>query len=339
MGADQFLMYQPQTYEAALVLMILTMICWGSWANTMKMVPSHPFQLFYWDYVLGVAAVTVVAGLTIGSVNPDASSSFVTDLRATDTQSILYALAGGIVFNIANLLLVAAIAIAGLAVAFPVGIGLALVVGVLLNYTLAPQGNPLLLFGGVALVLSAIIVDAIAFRLRGDAGDHDVRRGLKLALGCGVLMGSFYPLVVKAGQGPAGLGPYALAAIFAVGVLLCAVPVNTLLMRKPLTADRPVTFHEYGDAPFAAHAWGLIGGVIWGTGMVASLVAANANLVGPAISYAIGQGATMISAAWGIFVWREFASAPTSAKRLLAPMFLLFAIGLSMVAVAPLDWG
>ena len=328
-------MFHPQSYGVTLALMIVTMIAWGSWANTLKMVPRYPFQLFYWDYVLGVLASTALWGLTLGSVHGGAHA-FLANLHGAGTDAILFALLGGIVFNVANLLLVAAIAMAGLAVAFPVGIGLALVIGVVINYLMAPGGNPFLLFGGMALVLAAIVVDALAYKARGEGDKRQAVRGLTLALASGVLMGSFYPLVVRAQAGPTGLGPYAVAFVFAIGVLLCALPVNAILMRRPLTPDPPVTFAGYRSAPATWHLWGVVGGAIWGTGMSFSLVAAGAALVGPAIAYAVGQGATMVSAAWGVFVWGEFANAPPAARRLILPMFVLFLVGLSLIAIAPL---
>jgi glucose uptake protein len=327
-------MYEPQTYGAALCLMITAMLCWGSWANTMKLVPSWPFQLFYWDYVVGLLLVSIAAGLTLGSTD-DSLNSFWRNLAGAGGDKIAYGLAAGAVFNMANLLLVAAISIAGLAVAFPIGIGLALVVGVILNYVLAPAGNPLLLFGGVALVGGAIVVDAMAFRAR-DAQAGRRTRGIGLSILCGLLMGSFFPLVTHASSGRTGLGPYAVAFVFALGVLACSIPVNFYLMRRPITADPPTSLSQYFSAGVREHFAGVAGGAIWGVGAISSFVAAHAAIVGPATSYAMGQGATMISAAWGVFLWREFAHAPPKAKRLLAPMFILFIFGLTAVAVAPL---
>jgi glucose uptake protein len=327
-------MFQPDGYAIAFAMMVTTMICWGSWANMMKLTPGWPFQLFYWDYVIGVLLVSLLLGLTMGSTG--GPTAMIANLRQADGVSILYALAGGAVFNIANLLLVAAISIAGLAVAFPVGIGLALVVGVLLNYAIAPAGNPMLLFGGVALVLAAIVVDALAYRTRGSDGSRNVGRGLKIAIACGFLMGIFYPLVTKSSEAPTGLGPYSVSFVFSVGVLLSALVFNTYLMRKPITADPPCYFPGYFAASGRTHLVGIVGGAIWGLGMTFSLVAGTTHFVGPAVSYAIGQGATMVSAAWGVFVWREFAGAPDAARKLLALMFALFLVGLGMVAVAPL---
>jgi glucose uptake protein len=327
-------MFQPDNYAIALAMMLITMICWGSWANMMKLTPGWPFPLFYWDYVGGVLIISLVLGLTMGSTGgPDA---MLANLSRAGETNILYALAGGTVFNIANLLLVAAISIAGMAVAFPVGIGIALIVGVLLNYVLQPVANPVLLFSGVALVLAAIIVDALAYRARGGGGKSDVGRGLRLAIACGILMGVFYPLVTKSMQGSAALGPYSVSFIFSLGVFISSFLFNSWLMRRPLTADPPCRFAQYRAASGGFHLAGLAGGAIWGVGMTFSLVAATTHFVGTAVSYAIGQGATMVSAAWGVFVWQEFAGAPGSARRLLALMFALFLIGLALVAVAPL---
>ena len=328
-------MYQPEAYLAALTFMIISMICWGSWANTMKLTAGYPFQLFYWDYVIGIVAGSLLWGLTLGSLG-GGELSFFNNVRQTDSSHVLYAIAGGAVFNVANLLLVAAIDIAGLAVAFPVGIGLALVVGVLLNYVIAPKGNPAMLFGGVALVVLAIILDALAYRRREIQQRELSVRGIWISVACGVLMGIFYPLVTKAVTGDNALGPYSVAFFFAIGTTLCAVPFNYLLMKKPLTNAPPVTMGQYAQAKNSWHVWGIVGGIIWCTGAVFNFVASHAQIVGPAISYAIGQGATMVSAVWGVFVWKEFTDAPRSSRRLIAPMFLFFLLGLGLVAVAPM---
>lgn len=328
-------MYQPEAYFAALSFMIVSMICWGSWANTMKLTPGYAFQLFYWDYVVGIVLGSLLWGLTLGSLG-GGPFSFFSNIHQSDSGHILFALAGGAVFNVANLLLVAAIDIAGLAVAFPVGIGLALVVGVLLNYVVAPKGQPVLIFAGVALVIVAIILDALAYRRRESQRRELSARGIWISIACGVLMGSFYPLVTKAITGPNALGPYTVAFFFALGTALCAIPLNYALMKKPITAASPVNMAQYAQARSSWHMWGVIGGIIWCTGAVFNFVASHAQIVGPAISYAIGQGATMVSAVWGVFVWKEFQDAPSSSRRLIPAMFFFFLVGLGMIAVAPM---
>jgi glucose uptake protein len=331
-------MFLPQSFQAALFLMILSMLCWGSWANTLKMCPRYRFQLFYWDYALGMGAGALFWGLTAGSLG-HAGPPVWSDVGRTSLAPIVFAMCGGVIFNVANLLLVAAIDVAGLAVAFPVGIGLALVIGAVSSYFVNPAGNPVLLFGGVALVAVAIVLDSGAYRRREATTKTATTRGIALSLVAGVLMGCFYPFVARALNGtpehPAP-GPYAVSLFFAVGLLLSTVPANLLLMAKPLDGKPPVDGSDYGRAPFSWHLAGLLGGAIWCTGAVANFVASGAHLVGPAVSYTIGQGATMVSACWGVFVWREFASAPRSAKVLLLFMFIFFALGLGAVALAPL---
>jgi glucose uptake protein len=333
-------MFLPQSYHVALFLMILTMLCWGSWANTLKLCPGYRFQLFYWDYAIGLMLAAVVWGLTAGSMG-HAGPSFIEAVTHTPPAAILYALCGGAVFNVANLLLVAAIEVAGLAVAFPVGIGLALVIGAIASYVIAPAANPLLLFGGVALVTVAIVLDAAAYRKREAAARATTTRGIVLSLVSGVLMGAWYPIATH-NLGTAANpvpGPYATAFFFAIGVLLSTIPANLLLMAKPLDGKPPVDGAGYWAAPFGWHVAGLLGGAIWCVGAVANFVASVAHLdkpIGPAVSYTIGQGATMVSACWGVFVWREFAGAPGSAKLLLFFMFIFFLLGLGAVALAPL---
>ena len=337
-------MYQPQSYAVALAFMILTMLCWGSWANTLKLAPGYRFQLFYWDYVIGLILGSVAWGLTLGS-SGTVGLPFLADISNARPDCILSALLGGIDFNVANLLLVAAIDVAGLAVAFPVGIGLALIVGAVSSYLLAPKGNPLMLFAGVALVVAAIVCDAAAYRAREATKQSAGKRGIVLSLVAGLLMGTFYPFVSYAMSGGGThdpdlpehiLGPYATSFFFTIGVALCAIPVNYLLMRKPLDGKAPVSMAGYFQAKPVWHLWGILGGVIWCTGATLNFVASRTTIVGPAVSYSIGQGATMISAAWGVFIWREFAAAPRLAKQLLFCMFVLFLLGLTMIAIAPL---
>ncbi len=209
-------MYQPEAYGIALLFMVISMLCWGSWANTMKLTPGFAFQLFYWDYVIGIVLGSLGWGFTLGNWG-GGDLSFLRNISQADSTHMLFAIAGGAVFNVANLLLVAAIDIAGLAVAFPIGIGLALVVGVLLNYAISPKGHPGLLFGGVALVVLAIILDALAYRRRERERRSVSVRGIWISIACGVLMGVFYPLVTKAVTGEQSLGPCAVALFFAVG--------------------------------------------------------------------------------------------------------------------------
>jgi glucose uptake protein len=328
-------MYQPELYGVVLSFMIISMLCWGSWANTLKLCPGYRFQLFYWDYVVGLIVGACVWGLTLGTLG-SSGRPFLADIANVSSRNAILAVAGGAVFNVANLLLVAAIDIAGLAVAFPIGIGLALVVGAVSNYVISPKGNPLLLFGGIALVVVAIVFDAIAYRMREETKAAMSRRGILISLFAGVLMGCFYPFVSAAMTGKNAVGPYAAVLFFALGVALSAIPFNWLLMRKPLDGREPTSIKEYLQAGGSPHFWGVCGGAIWCTGALLNFVASQAHMVGPAVSYSIGQGATMVSAAWGVFVWGEFSMAPSTAKSFVWAMFFLFLAGLTSVALAPL---
>lgn len=361
-------MILPHTYPAILALMILSMLSWGSWANTYKLTGKWRFELFYFDYAFGVLLAALVFAYTVGSLGINLSSgpdgfSFWDDLMHADKHHWLYGFMGGVVFNFANMLLVAAISVAGLAVAFPIGIGLALIVGVGLNYLIKPAGHPAFLFGGCALIVGAIVVDALAYRALGMLRHEEAAKtgkakstrrgapikGVILALVSGLLMGTFFPLVEKGKEGDLGLGPYAICVVFAVGVFFSTFVFNMFFMNLPVEGE-PVEFFDYFKGRTKQHLLGILGGAIWCTGATAAFVAASANAdtavgvagaaastpIGPAVSYAMGQGATLISALWGILVWKEFKGADFKVKSLTAFMFVLFAAGLTLVSMAPL---
>ena len=306
-------------------LLLLSMFCWGSWANTFKLTGRWRFELFYFDYAFGVFLASTVAALTFGNMGTDGVSFSENLILFARYQNLGFAFLAGCIFNLANMLLVAAIAIAGLAVAFPVGIGLALIIGVILNYALNQQGNPLFLFGGVALLVLAIVVDAQAYRAHARSQvavappapakvPHPrsprpvgVMRGVLLALGSGVLMGVFYPLVELSKSGDLGLGPYTVGFIFSLGVLSSTFFYNIYFLRLPVTGAASLKFKDYFRGTKKQHFLGVLGGIIWAAGAVANFVAASTPpevQVGPAVSYGIGQGATLISALWGLLVWR-----------------------------------
>jgi glucose uptake protein len=330
-------MFVVHSYPLAVLFCVLTMLCWGSWANTRKLARKDwRFELFYWDYALGVLILTLVLGLTLGSAGTE-GRSFIPDLSQASSASIGSALLGGAIFNLANILLVAAIDIAGMAVAFPVGIGLALIIGVIVNYLAAPAGNVGLLSAGVALVTLAIILDAVAYRrLPGGAAGVSTK-GLVLSVACGIFMGMFYRFVAAAMYADPGhpdpgmMGPYAAVFVFAVGIFLSNFVWNTLVMKKPFVGT-PVSFSQYFQGGFNTHLTGILGGVIWGLGMAFNLLASGRASF--AISYGLGQGATMIAAFWGVFIWKEFRAAPTGTSKLLAAMFACFLTGLALIVLA-----
>jgi glucose uptake protein len=314
--------------------MLLSMLCWGSWANTQKIDAHWRFELFYWDYICGLLACALAVGLTFGNTNPSSPESFLRNLSNASAQSLLEAFFGGVIFNLGNLLLVAAISVAGMAVAFPIGAGLALVIGATINYGILPKGNPLLLFGGIALICIAILFDAFAYRGLSGGGKAS-KKGVGLSLACGVAVGLFYPFVAKALTGPRHLGPYTVYFVFALGAVIANFPMNYGLMRRPISGG-PLRMKDYFQGHLTLHVWGILGGVIWGVGTIANFVASSVPMIGPATSFSLGEGNTMISAIWGIFVWKEFRGSGSRVKGLLATMFLFFLLGLTCIALAPL---
>lgn len=330
-------MYIVPTYTLAIIFTVITMLCWGSWANTQKLAgKTWRFELYYWDYVIGILILSIVSALLLGS-NGENGRSFFDDLKQAEWHNLGNAFVGGVVFNLANILLVAAIAVAGMSVAFPVGIGIALVFGVLINYIATPYGDALILFSGIGLVTLAIVIDAVAYNKLTKEKMKVSTKGLFLSICAGVLMALFYRFVASSMSSdfvnPASgkLTPYTAVFIFSIGILLSNFIFNTVLMRKPIEGE-PVTFKQYFRGSLKVHSTGVLGGIIWCIGMSLNIIAAGK--AGYAISYGLGQGATLVAALWGVFIWKEFKDAPKGTNTLLALMFTCFVIGLALVVYA-----
>jgi glucose uptake protein len=331
-----------QSYPLAIAMCFITMLCWGSWANTQKLASKEwKFQLFYWDYAIGVLLLTLILAFTMGSSGAG-GRGFMDDLSQASSKYLGYAFLGGVIFNISNILLVAAIDIAGLAVAFPVGIGLALAIGVITTYMVNPSGNAPVLFTGVAAIAVAIILDAIAYKkLPGETRKNPIK-GIVLSVLCGVLMGFFYrwvassmpahladlALLTEAGK----LTPYTALVLFALGLLVSNFLFNTIVMLKPFVG-KPIPLTDYfTKGSTKLHLIGILGGMIWSVGMSFSILAGDS--AGYAVSYGLGQGATMVAAFWGVFIWKEFKTAPAGTNKLLALMFLFYIIGIVLIITA-----
>jgi glucose uptake protein len=323
-------MFVPHTFGLALLMILACAICWGSWANTFKGVKNYRFELFYWDYAVGIFLISLVLALTMGSTSND-SSSFMNNLRGADASNFVYTLGAGAIFNLANLLLVAAIDLAGLAIAFPVAIGIAMVVGVISSYVQQPKGNPALLAAGVVCGIVAVILDGKAYGKLARAAQAVSRKSIVICIVSGVLMGLWAPLVTHAMTRGNVLGPYSICVFLTLGALLSCFVWNIYFMKHPLVGE-PVKFGEFFRGPAAGHLLGLLGGVIWGTGTVFNLVASS--LTGVAISYAIGQSAPMVAALWGVLAWKEFNGANRQAKVFLALMFVFYVFAILLIAQA-----
>lgn len=331
-------MFIVTDYSLAVVFCIITMLCWGSWGNTQKLAGKRwRFELFYWDYVIGIFLFSMLSAFTLGS-NGEQGRSFIPDLQQAGSSNLWSAFIGGVVFNAANILFSAAIAIAGMSVAFPVAIGLALVLGVLVNYFAAQKGDATLLFAGVALVAVAIILNAIAYRKKSAHEQSASAKGIVISLIAGILMSFFYRFIAASmdlenfqSPAPGKMTPYTAVFIFSAGIFVSNFIFNTILIKKPFVGE-PTSYAAYFSGKFSTHLTGILGGLIWGLGNSLNLIAAGK--AGPAISYGLGQGATLIAALWGVFIWKEFTNAPKGTNALLAAMFLCFIAGLGLIIYA-----
>lgn len=341
-------MVLPQTYVAALTIAILGMVCWGSWASSYKLVGKWRFELFYWDYALGALAAALVAAATVGTLGFD-GFLFSDDLMRASRRSISYGLAAGGIFNLANMLLLAAISVAGMSVSFPMGLGVALVVSAIWRQVAGPQGNAMLLFVGVVLVLLAMAADVLAYRRlelakakrvikAGKAKSTAPKigwKGIALSVASGLLMGSFFPLVQAGQQGETGLGPYAMGFVFTCGIICTTFVYSLFFMNLPVQGG-PVEIPQYFKGTLKQHALGLLGGTIWAVGAISNLVATTTSeaRLEPAVSFGVSQGAAVVGALWGLLVWKEFRVADFPARLLMGVVLILFTGGVVLVSVA-----
>ena len=331
-------MFVVESLGLAIFLCIITMMGWGSWANTQKLAGKEdwPFELYYWDYAIGVFLTGILFALTLGSFG-SVGMGTAANLGQAAGVPIGDALLSGALFNVANILLVVAIDAAGMSLAFPVGVGLALVIGTVRSYIQAPKGDPTLLFAGVALIVIAMIMSALAYSKLPPVAGRRLGRGLVYAVLAGCLMGSFYPMLVRAvspdfssGAIEAGfLTPYTALFYFGIGLLLSNFVVNTVFMK----AGGKTYGRYFGGGP-KLHSLGILGGMIWMVALGLNVIASG--VAGPAISYALGQGATLVAAIWGVFIWKEFKAAPASAYPFIVLMFLGYTNGLALIGVATL---
>lgn len=331
-------MFIIQSYTTAVIFCIITMICWGSWANTQKLVANNwRFELYYWDYVIGILFFSLLSAFTFGS-NGEYGRSFLVDIKQAYSINLISAFVGGVIFNAANILFSAAISLTGMAVAFPIGIGIALVFGVIINYFGQQQGNPFLIFIGTGFVVIAILLNALAYKQTNTSERKISTKGIVISILAGVLMSFFYRFIAISMEldnlvTPAigKLTSYTAVFTFSVGVLISNLVFNTILMYKPFSGGR-VTYKDYFKGGLKTHLIGLLGGIVWGLGNSFNLIAAGK--AGTAVSYGLGQGATLIAAFWGVVVWKEFRGSTTKTSMILKLMFIAYIIGLVLIVLS-----
>ena len=330
-------------YGLAVFFFVISMICWGSWANTQKLAAKNwRFELFYWDLTLGLLLTATLAAFTFGSMG-DEGRPFLEDLAQANARSIFNAMLGGIVWNLGNILLVAAIAVAGMSVGFPIGGGIAWILGIGVNFILViadkgePEGNVYLLFGGVVVIIAAIFLSMRSYRRLAKEQKKPSAKGILLSVAAGLLIAFFYGLVVKSLDnqfvtgGTGNLTPFTGVFFFALGITVSTPIFNPIFMRFPVEGER-VKMREYFRGNFSTHLVGVLGGLIWMTGMVVSFMSAGAS--NPAISYALSNAAPVVAILWGVLIWKEFRGAPRGTNTLLVSMFVLFLAGLVLITMS-----
>jgi glucose uptake protein len=329
-------MFVVTSLPVAILFCVLTMLGWGSWANTQKLSGKDKwrFELYYWDYAIGVFLFSLVFAHTFGSFG-SAGMGTVENMHSAAFRFVIPALVSGAIFNIANILLVVGIDAAGMTVAFPVGVGLALVIGTIESYVQAPKGDARLLFIGVGLIVFAMVMSALAYGKLPPAAGRRPLRGLVFSALAGCIMGSFYPQLMRSISPdfntspiqPGMLTPYVALTFFGAGVLVSNLIVNTVFMRAG-----GVTYRDYFRGSARLHFIGILGGAIWMIALSFNVIASA--VAGPAISYALGQGATLIAAIWGVVIWRELDAGPKGTGRYVALMFTGYAAGLLLIGMA-----
>jgi glucose uptake protein len=347
-------MILPGSYLFTIFILTLGLLCWGAWANTFKAVGKWRFELYCFDFAIGVFLAALLAALTVGSMGWD-GFSFLDDVRNAGKRQDLFAFLAGAMFNLGNMLLLGAISLTGLSVALPVGAGLGLVVAVIWSYSSHPAGSPVFLGLGSLSIVIASGLAAAAFWIHSEAVKKEEAaspsplkgkrakkasplKGLIIAVIAGLVLGSFHPLVELAQDVNTGLGPYALAFVFALGVITTTFVYNLFLMNLPLQGN-PLDLGEYLKGNARQHVLGIAGGAMWSIGSVASLVAARAEgaaQAGPVLNYAMSQSAPLLTILCGLFYWKEFSEAEGPVKTMFFIMLVFLATGIAAVSSAPL---
>jgi glucose uptake protein len=310
------------------------MICWGSWQNTRNLIGTGwRFELFYWDYTLGIVIFALIMAFTFGSFG-NQGRSFIPDLAQADPKYLLSSAIGGFIWNIGTLLLTASIAVAGMSVAFPIGGGIGWTLGILINYLGKPEGNAALLFGGTAVIVLAILVSMQSYRKLADQQKKTSLKGITLAFLAGICIAFFYRFVASSlatdftPEEAGKISSYTAVVLFSLGALISTIIINPIFMANPVEGA-PVKMSQWFRGKSKAHLLGALGGAIWCLGNSVSFMSVGA--ASPAISYGLSNAAPVVAALWGIFVWKEFNGAPKGTNLLLTLMFAFYIIGLVLI--------
>jgi len=330
-------MVEVQSYSIAVLTCVLAMICWGSWQNTQNIAGrGWRFELFYWDFASGILLMSIVAALTIGSMGSE-GRTFAADLAQARPEYLGLAMLAGAIWNLGTLSLVAAISLAGMAIAFTFGGGLAWVLGIWVQYADQPTGDPLMLGLGSATIVVAVLLSMTAYRRISIQRSKGLGKGIVLSIMVGVMISVYYLFMQRSidtsftPETAGRLTNYTAVVLFSVGVFISTFVYNSFFMRKPVEGP-PLRFADYLAGKPRQHLWGVVGGMIWCCGNVFSFMAVKA--AGPAISYGLSLAAPVVAGLWGVFVWKEFKDAPKGTGAILSAMFFFYLVSLVLITIA-----
>ncbi len=346
-------MVLPTTYNSALLLLFLSLICLGLWPNAFKLTGTRwRFELFYIDFAVGALLLSVIAAFTFGTLG--SSLGFSDRMLVAGRTAQAFMVAGGFIFNLGNMLLVASMSLLGMSAAFPLTIGLALIVSSFTNFR---GGNAAFLSAGIVLMIVAFVFDGMACRLRDLAAPRRTKtaakpapaakapakprirktlRGWIAGLIGGILLGLFYPIAQRGMAGDFGLGAYAGVLLFCIGMLISTVVFSFYFMNIAISGE-PIAVGAYFQGKATQHFTGFAGGAIWALGILAASLAISAAPqvdLDVMLGFILPLASVLLVMAVGIFKWKEFAAAAKGAAAPLSLTALLFACGLVAFALA-----
>jgi glucose uptake protein len=329
-----------------LALLFISLLCLGSWITTFKLAGKRwRFEFFSLDFALGAVLLSLIAALTVGNTAADLPFSDRVLLSSKTAQALVFS--AGFIFGLANLLLLGAVSLLGIAGAFPISIGLGVIVYALLNFR---SYHSFAAATGLALLGVGVFLDARACRLQDlamppakkavtqAAGAKGARslKGLIVALIGGVLFGVFYSLAEGGLYGDLGLGPYAGLLYFCLGILVSTLVFSVVFFNIALEGGS-LTLRSYLAGQLRQHLLGIVGGAIWAAGALTAFLAKIRVPEAGRLQAFVGAlplASALLAALWGILIWREFASAPKRARGSVMGTAALLAVSLLLITWA-----